>query len=349
MKRESNLNRILGIKGFWVYEFLDTFQFPKSKAGKIILFFTIIPLTLFLFPFIRRFSQIASYPWWRKFSLISAFSWSFWGPYCIYQYHTQIITLFQDLSCFRNCSIREAFQDTYRKFNRRVIIATLVWEFFLVAILVIYPETLVPYSFYGYSDFWYWAFLAYISFDVHLTACGIVGIFFSFLLLKKLIQNGLMIQLLQQSPRKLKVFGRFSFSISLYFFSGITFIPILIDYIRNNYEYSQVGVMAGIGIFTGSALLSLIYPVWIVKRGAGKSQELLLNKLEAEYIKYLHQRSHCKWNFLQELRQLNRYNSIQFVKSIKIELLDSSKIFAIFTTLIFPTLLAIVGMIIPSG
>lgn len=341
MKRESKFNQIMGIKGFWVYELLENYQFPKNKVLQIIMYFTFLPVLLFSFPLIQRFPQIRSYPWWRIFSLISAASWSFWGPHCIYKYHTQVIRLFQDLSCFNDRSIKETFQEAYKRFNYWVLITTIIWEIFLVPILIARPETLCHYAFYGYTDVWYWLFLCYISFDVHLTACGIVGIIFSFFLLKKIVQGDLMAKLLQQNPRKLKAFGRFSFSLSLYFFSGIAFIPILIDYIRNNYDYSQIGIIVGIAFFTVIALISLIYPVWIIKRSAGESQELLLNKLEAEYMKCLYQHSHYKWNFFQELQQLNRYNSIQFIKSIKIELLDSSKIFTIFTALILPTLIAI--------
>jgi len=349
MKEKSEINRILGIKGFWIYELLDKQLFFKNKEILIALEFFLPPLCLFSIPLVQRLSNVILYSWWRIFSLLAAASWSFWGPYLIYRYHIQIIKFYQNLSHLKGCSIRAIFQNAYSRFRTMVIIITILWGAILLWIIIKHPETLKPYSLYGYTDFWYWVFIIYVFFILHLTACGFAGVIISFLLLKNLIKCGIITTLLQQKPRKLKAFGQFSFSIVLYFSSGIAFVPILIDFIRENSAYPQAGIIISIGIFTIVTCFAFFYPMCIIKQSAYRSRELLLDKFEADYTKHLYQRNRYKWNSFQNLQQINRYNSLYFIQSIDIELLDSSKIFTIVTTLIIPSLIGILEKMIPSS
>lgn len=155
--------------------------------------------------------------------------------------------------------------------------------------------------------------------------------------------------LLQKKPRKLKAIGQFSFSIVLYFSSGIAFIPILIDFIRANTSYSQFGITLGIELYTTALCVAFIYPVYIVKQSAKKAKESLLNKFESDYIQCIYYQKSNKRSFAQNLYQANRYNSLCFIQSINVELLDSSKVFTVFTTLILPTLLGILEKMISSN
>lgn len=347
MKQESSMSQILGIKGFWLYEFLDRQYFFKNKALLIVIEFILPPLFLFSFPLRHRFSNVLLYSVWRIISLFAAASWSFWGPYFIYQYHAQFIKFYENLSFLGNHSIRKTFYDVYNGFQKRVLITSLVWGL-LAVIIIIKPETLRGYSFYGYTDLWYWIFLLYILFSLHLTACGFIGVQTSFCLLKRLANSNLMTDLLQQKPRKLTAFGQFSFSTVLYFSSGISFIPILIDFIQENKIYPQIFIIIGIALFIVVTCIAFFYPLWLVNRCAYKSRESLLDKLESEYINHLYSRRHCKWDFFQSLRQIDRYNSLRFVQSIKIELLDSSKAFTVFATLIMPIIIAVLERTIPQ-
>lgn len=246
-----------------------------------------------------------------------------------------------------NCSIKKIFYDTYNGFQKRVLIVSIVWGL-LATIVVIWPETLRGYSFYGYTDGWYWIFLFYILFSLHLTACGFIGVQTSFCLLKRLANSNLMTVLLQQGPRKLKAFGKFSFSTVKYFSSGIFFIPILIDFIQENKEHPQILIASGIGLFIVVTCIAFFYPLWLINRCAKESRESLLDELEAEYISHLYSRKHSKWDFFQSLQQIDRYNSLCFVQSIKIELLDSSKVFSVFTTLVISIAIAVLERIIPQ-
>lgn len=348
MKRESNMSRVLGIKGFWLYELLDKQVYLKNKVFLIVIEFIVPPLVLFSIPLYQRFSDVLSYSVWRIFSLFAAASWSFWGPYFIYQYHVQFIKFYEGLSFLDNHSIKKIFLDVYSGFQKRVFIASIMWGL-LAVILITKPETLIGYSFYGYSDCWYWIFLLYILFSLHLTACGFIGVQTSFYLLKRLSNVNLMTNLLQQQPRKLKAFGQFSFSTVLYFSSGISFIPILIDFIQENKVYPQLFIMTGIGAFIVVTCVAFFYPLWLVSQCADKSRELLLDKFEAEYIYHLYSKKHYKWDFFQSLQQIDRYNSLCFVQSIKIELLDSSKAFTVFATLIVPIVIAVSEQIVPEN
>lgn len=341
------MSQVFGIKGFWLYEFLDRQKFLKNKALLIVAEFILPPLLLFSIPLCQRFSNVLSYSVWRIFSLFSAASWSFWGPYFIYKYHVQFIRFYKDLSFLRNHSIKKTFYDIYNGFQKRVLIASFAWGI-LALVVIIKPETLIGYSFHGYSDGWYWIFLLYILFSLHLTACGFIGVQTSFCLLKHLANSDLMTDLLQQEPRKLKAFGQFSFSTVLYFFSGISFIPILIDFIQENKIYPQILIMIGIVVFIVVTCIAFFYPLWLINRCAQKSRESLLDELEAKYISHLFSREHYKWDFFQSLQQIDRYNSLCFVQSIKIELLDSSKVFSVFATLILPIAIAVSERIIPE-
>ena len=346
MERQSRMSQVLGIKGFWLYELLDKQTCSKNKV-LIILTFVLIPVIVFSIPLILRFSNILTYSVWRIISLFAAASWSFLGPYLIYQYHIQYIEFYEAMSFLETLSIKEIFYHTYCGFQRRVWIASCLWGS-LALIILIFPDTLKGYSFYGYNDFWYWVFLLYILFSLHLTACGFAGVVTSFLLLKKLVNSNLMTELLQRKPRKLKAFGKFSFSTVLYFLSGIVFIPILIDFIRENWRYPQVLTIIGILAFILATCVAFFYPLRLVRQCADKSRESLLDKLEAEYVNHLYLKKHSRWRFFQNLQQIDRYNSLCFIQSIKIELLDSSKMLSFFATLVVPILIAISERIIPS-
>lgn len=340
------MSRVLGIKGFWLYELLDR-QTIKNKALLIVVEFILPPLFLFSIPLCLRFSSFLSYSVWRIFSLFAAASWSFWGPYFIYQYHVRFIEFYENLSFLENRSIKKTFYDIYNGFQKRVRIASIIWVT-LAAILIIKPETLRGYSFYGYTDGWYWFFLSYIIFSLHLTACGFIGVQTSFCLLKSLAKNDLMTDLLRQKPRKLKAFGQFSFSTVKFFSSGISFVPILIDFIQENKIYPQILIVIGIGLFIVVTCIAFFYPLWLINQCAKESRESLLDKFEAEYICYLYSRKRCKWDFFQSLQQIDRYNSLCFVQSIKIELLDSSKAFSVFATIIIPIAIAVSERVIPQ-
>lgn len=341
------MSQILGIRGFWLYEFLDKQTYSKNKVPIIVKKFVLIPAIVFSIPLILRFSNILTYSVWRIISLFAAASWSFWGPYLIYQYHIQYIEFYETLSFLENYSIKNIFYHTYCGFQRRVRIASCVWGL-LALIIIIFPDTLKGYSFYGYTDFWYWFFLIYILFSLHLTACGFVGVVTSFQLLNNLVKSNLMTELLQRKPRKLKAFGKFSFSTVRYFLSGIVFIPILIDFIQENWIYPQILTIIGIFAFVLVTCIAFFYPLWLVRQCAEKSRESLLDKLEAEYVNHLYLRKRSRWRFFQNLQQIDRYNSLCFIQSIKIELLDSTKMFSFFATLVVPILIAISEKIIPS-
>lgn len=353
MKRISSISDILKMKGFWIYEVIDRQSFLPNKAFLVALEFVFPPLLIFLIPAVQRLSNIQEYSLWRILSLLSAASWSFLGPFLIYHYHLQIIKLYQNLSPLQSSlkknSMIEIFQNTYANFQRRVMQTSFLWGIILAWILIRHPETLYPYSLYGYADSWYWIFLLYVFFSLHLTDCGFVGVIYSILLLKKLIKSDIMPVLLQKKPRKLKTIGQFSFSIVLYFSSGIAFIPILIDFIRANTSYSQFGITLGIGLYTTALCVAFIYPVYIVKQSAKKAKESLLNKFESEYIQCIYYQKSNKRSFAQNLYQANRYNSLCFIQSINVELLDSSKIFTVFTTLILPTVLGILEKMFSSN
>lgn len=341
MKNKSQMEDVIGVKGFWLYERLDCCA-HQNKVLILLCSFILPSIFVFSIPLVLRFSSIIDYTFWRIISLIIAASWSFWGPYFIYRYHVRVVCLYQKILDEDNkTEVTSIFQQVYKKNHGIEAILTIIWWAIVFPILILFPETLYGYSFYGFHDFWYYVFVGYILFILHLNACGFSGVLSSISLIKKLSKSSLMRIMIQKSPWNLRAMGQFSYYTTLYFFSGVAYIPILIDFIKSNNIYPQIGVVLSVGIFTFVCLVSFFVPVQIIKRNATACKEDLLKKAEAEYIKFSYKQLRSPKTVIKELKQLNIYNSIQFIQSIQINVIDSSKVFTMFTTLILPASIAI--------
>lgn len=339
-KSKSDISKHFAIKGFWLYELVSNSRI-KNKSLFIFLIFIIPPVFIFITPLALRFEMVFQYTIWRIFSLITASTWSFLGPLCIYKYYVRVVSLYQKCISINGISENKTIFVKALKLNRFLIILfTILWIAIVIPVLIFAPNTLYNYSVYGYFDFWYYIFLFYIIFILHLNACGFAGVVTSIMLIYHLSESSLMKIIIRSYPQRLKLLGQFSFHTTIYFFSGIVYIPILIDFINSNTIYPQTGVFLGIFLFCATCLLSFSIPLFFIRKRAAIQKENLIALFVSRYTKSLFNNHLSRCRSRQGLNQLNTYNALQYMLNIQINVIDYSKVLTILTAVILPCLIS---------
>ena len=347
MEKKENVSefyKCFGYKGFWLYEFINKLM-KRTKCKNVLvlsfLLFIIPPIIIFLPELITRFDIISSFSFFTILSLIMAGSWSLIGPLCIYSYHNKLVNFAKSLNLNENISkktLSSIFDKTLKNLNRNVTLISIIWTSIVLIILLINPDSMNAYGFFGFRDFYFICLLCYIVFLLNLTACGFyfaiitVKIIIEFSKKSKIIQN-----ILENNQFGVKIFGKLSFCATLYFSSGLLYFPILIDCCRvNNIEIANLTAIPII-IYIIFLLYVYLYPNYKICLRAYIAKEKILSKLQNKYIDCIKSLD-TQQEMSKQVYMVNLYNSIDYISKINIYPTSVNNIIMIFSTVILPAM-----------
>lgn len=331
-------------KGFWVYELLAK-NWIKHIRVKILLLFVLPSILLFITPLAERIRAVEGYTVWRILSLLLAATWVYLGPLLIWKFYNSHVTLFNNINLHsdaHNGNVKRIFKKNVLLNKRLVLVFSTTWIPLVIAVLLIKPDLLERYSIYGYSDCWYYVFVIYVAFILHLTACGIAGVASSILLTLELSKSGALIKdIIDDHNYALKNFGDFSFTTTKCFFSGVVFIPILVDFIFGTSAVYNTGLFFAICFFGICILLSFYVPFYYIKKSAESSKDEIISEVEFQYIvQYRMQRENVNLDgnqqIISQINLLMTYNHLQYVKSIDTSPAQMNKVLIVIAGAILP-------------
>ena len=342
MKKQSEFEKTFHTKGFWVYEYIhyvkETWN-VKNDYFLIFLLFILPPFFIFLPELLTRMAMISHFSIFTFLSLFFAFCASFLGPLAIYSWHKRIITFYHSLKMKNEKEqkvVDLVFQKCLKKFHQNNLWMSIPWIVIVLSVFLFKPSSMNGYGFHGFTDFYFILLLFYIAFLLHLCAVAVVIVIISVKLIvcfskeKDFIQNSL-----QNNSFQIKIFGNFTFYTTIYFTCGLCYIPIILDFCKNNqFETANIALIP-VFVYLFFLFYSFTYPNYKICSIANHAKQEILDQFEKKYIQCI-KTLETNQEVTNQMYTMNLYYSINYLKGMDIYPTSVRKVIMIFSTVIFP-------------
>lgn len=349
----------------WIIDIYKNRKVKNKCIWTIIIF--ILPVLLVFSPYLfSRYDNIISYNTEIYISLFCAALWSFLGPLLINSYFENMVyfinlvensffstnDVIQDEENLKG-DVYELYSLEIRKFKRRQKVFFVGWVGLILTILLCSTEQLKAFSFYGFSDIYYWLLLVYIAFIAYLQSIGFSALIMSISIIKNCLKhNELLENILEFNfGTGINEFGKVVTHTTMCFFSGILYFPILIVYAKETSDVLTFGIYTLMMIFIISLVVCFISACLIIRKNAKAQRESLIDEFRQIYNKKMkisianYDNNHTIDDVVRELQVHNIYNHIQELERININPVKLDKITATVFTIIFPALFFVNDMI----
>ena len=231
------------------------------------------------------------------------------------------------------------------KYNKNMnVIISAIWILMLLSILLIFPQSLEFLGIYGYKDIWYWLFIIVTIYLLQITATGFSGVISSILLIYKLNNkilegNKTYLYILLEEDKEVadKLVG-FCFASSLYFSSGVLFVPTLLVYMNNSNSYiAHIFVLFAIILYSIFILLAYLIPLFIMEGNIKKYKADKIDEIKRKYENVVQKNEH--------LRIVSYYLQMKYVDDENIMPESLERMLKIFTVAIIPILAFVINNI----
>lgn len=337
----------------WIEKIFDCCSSKKIPQFICSLLFMVVPLFLLFFPFVRyRLNILSEFSFRMWFGLIIGTIWIWLGPLFIYKY-LKVYRKFVNIMYKKNMH-----NDKFLNYSNTLLhklckfdCLSIGWIILINTLIIKDMGYLKRYGTFGFDDIYFYIFNISLSLILYFTSVGFKGVINTIKLINYISKsNDLFIDFYNyDGSGGLSPIKELALKTSELFATGVLFMPILLDYIYYTKNISvKISLYLIIMLYALLIFLSFFLPVTKIYKVAEEKKNQYLEEINREYKK-LHKKnteSNKHLNTAAELKELNLYNHLYYIKNLSIYSVTKDSIFNILSSsLIAPCL----GVILNSN